>query len=252
MTGEFALGLVLQMALTAWGGPFVPPAGTTTVLLPGADGAGAVSIISTEPTVFVHRSTGARKIPSNGLVVVTANGGLLLVDTAWTEAETEAILSWGEDRLRRPWIGAVITHDHDDRDGGIAALQRRHIPIAALDLTVAKLEKRGVHGVTTLLAAADGARKDQRGFEAFFPGPGHAPDNIVLRFPSVVFGGCLVKSLEARDSGFTGDADLKGWPDAIRKVQARYGAQRLVPGHGPVDPTGKALQHTLELLAAPK
>ena len=202
MTGDFTLGLVLQIALTVWGGPFAPSPARTggsgqaiveEVLLPGTAGAGAVSIIPIDPTVFVHRSTGARKIPSNGLVAVTASGGLLLVDTAWTEAETEAILKWGDERLGRPWTGAVITHDHDDRNGGIAALQRRHIPIAALDLTVAKLEKRGVRGVTTLFAAGDGVRKDERGFEAYFPGAGHAPDNIVLRFPSVVFGGCLVK-----------------------------------------------------------
>ena len=36
--------------------------------------------------------------------------GLLLVDTAWTEAETEAVLAWGLQRFHQPWIGAVITH----------------------------------------------------------------------------------------------------------------------------------------------
>src|SRR5262249_9581159 len=150
-------------------------------------------------------STDAQAIPSNGLIAVTERG-LLLVDTAWTESQTEAVLAWGDRTLRRPWIGAVITHDHADRAGGLAALERPHIPVAALDLTVAKLTRRGVRGVTTLFAARDGVFKDARGFEAYYPGPGHAPDNIVLRFPGLTYGGCLVKSMVAEDLGFTGDA----------------------------------------------
>ena len=188
--------------------------------------------------MFVHRSTDANGVPSNGLVAVTERG-LLLVDTAWTDAQTEAVLAWGDGRFHRPWLGAVITHDHNDRAGGLGALERRHIPVAALDLTVAKLAARGVHGVTTLFLARDGAFVDPRGFEVFYPGPGHAPDNIVLRFPGLVFGGCLVKSMVATDLGFTGAADLAAWPAAIKNVRARYTDPVIVPGHGRVDMTGR-------------
>jgi TonB family protein len=221
----------------------------TTKLLAGTNGAGAVEIEALDATRYVHRSTDAQSVSSNGLVVVT-DGGLLLVDTAWTDAETEAILDWGERWFHRRWIGAVITHDHADRDGGLAALARRQLPVSALDLTVAKLARRGVRGVTTLFAARDGAMKDPRGFEAFYPGPGHAPDNIVLHFPGLVYGGCLVKAMVAADLGFTGDADVTAWPAAIRAVHARYKDLTIIPGHGPVDRSGEAYQHTLDLLAA--
>ncbi|HEY4393761.1 MAG TPA: AgmX/PglI C-terminal domain-containing protein [Polyangia bacterium] len=215
------------------------------------DGTSTFDITVVEPTAIVHTSKNAQGIPSNGLIAVT-DGGLLLIDTAWTDAQTEAILAWGTERLGRPWIGAVITHEHADRDGGLGALQRRHIPVAALDLTVAKLEKRGVRGVSALFSAKAAEFKDPRGFEAFYPGPGHAPDNIVVSFPNVLFGGCLIKSREAKDLGFTGDADLAHWPEAVRRVAARYEDEGLpvIPGHGPVDTTSRALQHTLDLLAA--
>ncbi len=65
-----------------------------------------------------------------------------------------------------------------------------------------------------------------------------------------MFGGCLVKSMAAADLGFTGDADLAAWPAAIRGVRARYSDPVIVPGHGPVDLSGQAYQHTLDLLAA--
>jgi metallo-beta-lactamase class B len=229
--------------------PFVLTPGAPIPLMPASAGAGAADVEIVDLKTFVHRSTNADGVPSNGLVAVT-DGGLLLVDTAWTEAQTEAILKWGDERLGRPWIGAVITHDHADRDGGLGALLRRKIPVAALDLTVAKLRKRGIRDVTTLFTARAGEFKDPRGFEAFYPGPGHTTDNIVLSFPTVLYGGCLIKSMEAKDLGFTADADLAAWPEAIRRVSERYAKMIIIPGHGPVDPTSAAYQHTLDLLAA--
>jgi metallo-beta-lactamase class B len=221
------------------------------ISLPGVAG---VTLRQVAASMYVHESRDARGVPSNGLVVAL-EGGLLLVDTAWTDEQTGRILDLGQRRFGRRWLGAVITHDHADRDGGIGILQARKIPIAALDLTVEKLERRGVHGVARLFAAGAraGARpfEDPRGFEAFFAGPGHAPDNIVLWFPGekILFGGCLIKSAEATDLGFTGDADLAAWPEAVRRVAARYRPVLIVPGHGPVGVGDAPLRRTLELLA---
>jgi metallo-beta-lactamase class B len=245
--------LLLQLLLVLGGSPDAGPLplvpGASLPVLSGPAGAGTVDVTVLDSKTIVHRSTNAQGIPSNGLIAVTERG-LLLVDTAWTEPETEALLQWGDQRLQRPWVGAVITHDHADRDGGLGALQRRKIPVAALDLTVAKLDRRGVHGVTTLFTAAAGAFKDPRGFAAFYPGPGHTADNIVLSFPTVLYGGCLIKSMEAKDLGFTADANLTSWPEAVRRVSLKYPNKTIVPGHGPVDLTSGAFQHTLDLLAA--
>src|SRR5262249_36570253 len=152
----------------------------------------SVAIDFIDEKLVVHRSRDAHGVSANGLIAVTP-GGLLLVDTGWTEPQTEAILSWGQQNLKLGWIGAVITHDHPDRDGGVGVLLRRKIPVAAVDLTVAKLARRGVHGVSTLFAASARTVDDGRGFQAFYPGPGHTSDNIVIAFPAqrVVFGGCL-------------------------------------------------------------
>lgn len=56
--------------------------------------------------------------------------------------------------------------------------------------------------------------------------------------------------LEARAIGFTGDADLVAWPAAVRRISARYGKLTLIPGHGAIDSTGGACQHTLDLLSS--
>jgi len=229
--------------------PFVFVPSEPIVLMAGSTGVNRVELQPLGTTMFVHRSTDANGVPSNGLVAMTETG-LLLVDTAWTPAQTEAILRWGDQRLKRPWIGAVITHDHADRAGGLDAVLGRKIPVSAADLTVEKLQRRGIRGVKALLStkAGDVGVKDERGFEVFYPGPGHASDNIVLSFDSLLYGGCLIKSTAAEDLGFTGDADLASWPAAVRRVQERYAKKMVVPGHGPVDETGAALEHTLRLL----
>lgn len=234
------------VAVVSYPFEFIPEA--PIPLLAGTNGAGAVACTFFDLNLIVHRSTDKQGVPSNGVIAITDHG-LLLVDTAWTDAQTEAVLKWGEARLGRTWLGAIITHDHPDRDGGLRALQRRHIPVAALDLTVAKLEKRAVRGVTTLFTAKAGVLADQRGFEAYYPGPGHTSDNIVIRFRDALFAGCLLKAADAPDLGFTGDADLASWPWAVERVAARYRKVPIIPGHGPIDPEGASYQHTLDLLA---
>jgi metallo-beta-lactamase class B len=260
---DHAVSDCIQGALKKWQFPTPLNGGSVIITYPFVLTPGAFKQITTGPTpkeevsvgaldgsFFPYRATSAGGIPANGLVVRT-DAGLLLVDAIWTDAQTEAVLKWGDARFHQPWIGAVITHDHADRAGGIAALQRRHIPVAALDLTVARLRKRGIKGVSVLLEAAAKSRRDPRGFEAFYPGPGHTRDNIVLWFPApkVLYGGCLIKDQNATDLGFTKDADLASWPEAVRSVAARYPAAReVIPGHGEplrIDPYA----HTLELLA---
>jgi metallo-beta-lactamase class B len=229
--------------------PFNFTSKDSITIVASADGARAVDASYLNKQVVVHRSTDANRVTANGLILIT-KGGLLLVDTAWTDSQTEAILRWGEANLKGPWIGAVITHDHVDRAGGIGALMGRGIPVAALDLTVAKLAGRGVRNVSTLFTAQTGVFQDPRGFEAFYPGPGHAADNMVVRVGSVLFAGCFLKSNEAKDLGFTGAADLPAWPASIRRLRDKYGRMTIVPGHGPVDREGAAYQHTLDLLNA--
>jgi hypothetical protein len=62
-----------------------------------------------------------------------------------------------------------------------------------------------------------------------------------------MYGGCLVKSTEAKDLGNIADANLAEWPKTIRKLIKRYpNPTYVVPGHFGWD--SKALQHTLKLL----
>jgi metallo-beta-lactamase class B len=213
---------------------------------------GHVRITKLAPGFWVHTSNDANGYPANGLIASTPKG-LLLVDTGWTAAQTVEILDFGSTKLRSAWSGAVITHSHQDRSGGLSALTGRGIPIEGLEGTLAKL------GVASTPMAGFGnvafssqSLVDDRGFELFFPGPGHTPDNIVVWFSAqrLLFAGCLVKDALADGLGFVGDANIQEWPKAIEAVSSRYpDVQTVVPGHGAPGSFG-LLAHTLSLLAA--
>jgi metallo-beta-lactamase class B len=86
--------------------------------------------------------------------------------------------------------------------------------------------------------------------EIFYPGEGHTSDNITIWFPQykVLFGGCLIKSLESKDIGSIKDANIKQWPDSVNKVLKKYSdAEIVIPGHGKWGDL-KLAEHTLGLL----
>lgn len=244
MRREIAAALVLALASLAACDPAergAPAAGQSSFI--GRD----LEAILVAPGVWRHVSKDEAGVAANGLVVERPDG-LLLVDTTWSAEQAEILLAWGRKKLGKRWSGAILTHAHDDRSGGVGALRRHGIPIGALERTAETLAERGVDGVESIFR--EGAHADPRGVEVFHPGPGHAPDNVVVWLPAerVLFGGCLVKAADAAALGAVGDADLARWPAAIRALEERYPeAAIVVPGHGaPGD--RRAFARTLELL----
>ena len=190
--------------------------------------------------------------PANGLVIA-AGRGAVLVDPGWEPAQTEAILAWTREALPPGAVKAVITHSHADRSAGIAVLRQAKVPVVGLRLTRERLEqeRKPAPGAVDGLEATPW--KDPLGFELLYPGPGHAPDNLVVWVPKarVLFGGCFLKAVTAKDLGNVADASIQEWPRSIAKVRAAYPEIAVqVPGHGAA--RGDALAHTAALLAQPQ
>ena len=179
---------------------------------------------------------------SNGLIIVDADEALL-VDTAWDNLQTNQILDWVEDSLGVALSGAVFTHAHDDKMGGVAAIRDRNIPTYAYSetnriaiqksLTPAEIDLDLVEGqVVSFLA----------GTSVLFPGGGHTIDNIVVAHEGsgVLFGGCLVRPGGTESLGNTAEASMQTWASAIEVTGRVYPwAEIVVPSHGP--PADRAL-----------
>lgn len=181
--------------------------------------------------------TGRTWYPSNGLLLEAPDGGMVLIDTGWDDAQTARLLDWAAGTHRRPVRRAVITHAHEDRLGGLSVLRVRGVPSMALGKTVALARAGGALVTDSVPGLERAPQPDPAGFELRFPGAGHAPDNIVVYVPSarLLFGGCLVKPDTATTVGNVADADVAGWPGAVARVRAAYpDVQVVVPGHGAV------------------
>ena len=86
----------------------------------------------------------------------------------------------------------------------------------------------------------------QYSFQTYYPGQGHAPDNIVIWFEKekILYGGCLIKSADDTDLGNLGDANVKTYATTVNNVQQKCKNPKFViPGHGSWRSI-KSLKHT--------
>lgn len=206
--------------------------------------------------VYVHTTyrdfVGYPRFPSNGLIVVS-DGEALLVDTAWGEAETDTLVAWVEAVLDMPIARAVVTHAHDDRMDGMSVLKQRDIVTYALPQTTALGQQQRWPSPDSALAGVTVLPVGTRTVEAFFPGPGHTTDNVVVWLPDekLLFGGCLIRPASSRSLGSTTDAVLGEWATSVRRLKTRYPeAATVVPSHGALGGQN-LLDHTIYLLTRP-
>jgi metallo-beta-lactamase class B len=200
---------------------------------------------------FIGKADG-NPYPANGLILVSGDASVL-VDPGWAPDQTKALIAFAKERLKSPAKKAVITHWHEDRAAGIAVLRAAKIETIALDLTAQALAKRSRPVPEHVFTPAELPYADPMGFEIFYPGPGHTPDNIVvyLSKQKVLDGGCFLKAANVKSLGNMEDADVKAWPASLERVAGRYPkATIVIPGHGPT--IGDAIASTRALLQSTK
>lgn len=202
--------------------------------------------------VWVHTSYlifDGSPFPSNGLLVQTKDG-LVLIDTPCNDAQTENLLKTCRSKFGVAPELAIVTHFHNDRLGGIRTLQAQGIRVVGKDKTAALAVKDGYPAPETFAAIDTTIQVSGTAIRLFYPGAAHSPDNIVVWLPQqrVLFGGCMVKALEAQGMGNVADADLHNWPLAVKQVQQQFPETEIVvPGHGRSG-NKRLLEHTLRLL----
>lgn len=186
--------------------------------------------------VYIHKSfkqvEGFGLISANGLVVIK-NNKAFIVDTPWSNNDTEKLVSWIKSKGYK-LVGSVSTHSHDDRAAGIEWLNKNNIPTYASELTNQLLKENGKALATNTFT--DSLFEIENSLlEVYYPGGGHTIDNIVVWLPKakLLFGGCFVKSLHSKNLGYTGEAHIEQWPASINNVLSKYSqAQIVIPGHG--------------------
>lgn len=212
---------------------------------------------------------------SNVLVVRMPDASLVVCSSPFETEGTRALLTWLDQTFHPPRIVAINTHFHFDGTGGNAAYAAAGVETIASSRTAALLAERGpALREDSAASFADPALRGRverlelvaprRTFDPaagltltiggeevriLHPGPAHSPDNVVVHFPAraILFGGCMIKSAGA-SIGYTGDADLERWDDAVGALEP-LAPRIVVPGHGA--PGGRELlAGTIEIVRA--
>lgn len=195
---------------------------------------------------------------SNVLVVRMPDGTVVFCSSPADTKATRVLVRWVRDRLSPKSMIAINTHFHLDGTGGNEAYSELGVVTYASDMTQALLREKGL---AVQKGAAEGLNEEKQrriletkvvpaanSFSAHegltltfggetvrvvYPGPAHAPDNVLVHFPGreLLFGGCMIRS--SRSIGYTGHADLAHWEAAVNVARALHPSV-VVPGHGPV------------------
>lgn len=188
------------------------------------------------------------RLGSNGLLAVTSKG-LVLIDTPWNNDQTKELLKLTKSVFQKNITLAVITHAHADRIGGIDTLLENGIKVKSTELTALAAEMGKFQKPEPSLEYEDSLTSDDIRLDTFYPGPGHSMDNIVVWFPQskVLFGGCLVKTMSAKEANVSADSDPEHWADSLKLVLDKYkDASLVIPGHGETGGV-ELLEHTYDL-----
>ncbi len=187
--------------------------------------------------------------PSNSMYAVTPDG-VVMFDTPWDTNQVEPLLDSIKARHGKDVIMCIATHFHDDRTGGFDVLKRNGIRTYSTRLTYELCRETNRPLAEFILAADTVFNIGGLEFATFFPGAGHAPDNIVIWLPAsqILYGGCFIKSTESGGLGNLSHADTKSWELATEKVMQKFpDAMYIIPGHQGWRDLG-SLKYTYELL----
>jgi len=200
----------------------------------------AVKIQQLQPDVWIHTShftLGNGTVRSSNGIIVREDDHLFLIDPAWGVENTRQLLQNIESQIGLPIKLAISTHHHDDRTLGLNVLKKAGVTVVAhpLTLKLALLKGKPIPDMALFQVQSNGASIKIGPLDIFYPGPGHAPDNITvwLEKQKILYAGCLIRDMQSSTLGNTVDANLLYWPTAIQKVQQRYKqVDLIVPGHG--------------------
>ncbi|TDW52026.1 metallo-beta-lactamase class B [Flavobacterium sp. 270] len=187
-------------------------------------------------------------ISANALYLVTSKG-VVLFDAPWDETQFQPLLDTIKARHNKEVIMCFATHSHDDRAGGIAFYKQKGKTYSG-KLTDEILKKENKPRAEFIVPNDTIFTVGQHKFEVYYPGKGHAPDNIIVWFDKekVLYGACFIKSASAKDLGYLADSDVKEWEKSIKKVQQKFkNPVYIIPGHEDWADT-TSLIHTLKLV----
>jgi len=211
-----------------------------------------IQLIRLSDQFYIHESFASTsqfgRFSSNGLLLIK-NGKALMIDTPVDDDKTQQIYNYLKDSMNVKITTFIGGHFHEDCIGGMGFLKSVGVKCILGSLTHQQCISHNLPLPTLTFEkqfdfSFEGVKTECRYF-----GGGHTADNIVVFFPDskIMFGGCLIKTLQTNSIGNIADAVLPEWPITVQKIKDQYtDIQYIIPGHGAFG--GKELfDHTIKV-----
>lgn len=187
-------------------------------------------------------------VPANGMYLVT-NKGTVLFDTPWDTTQFQPLIDSIKKKHAKDVVMCIATHFHADRTGGIEYYKQKGYKTYTTRQTDELSKIRGMKRAEYLINKDTVFKIGQYTFQTYYPGQGHAPDNIVIWFEKerILYGGCLIKSVRDKDLGNLSDANVNTYATTIKNVQEKCkNPKYIITGHNDWTDT-RSLEHTLKM-----
>ena len=188
------------------------------------------------------------RIGANAMYLVT-DSGVVMFDTPWDSTQFQPLLDSIKAKHNKNVVLCFATHFHEDRTGGLEYYRQKNIKTYTTFFTDSMSKKKGMKRAEFLMKNDTVFNIANYSFQTFYPGKGHAPDNIVIWFEKekILHGGCLIKSVDDKTLGNLSDASIPDYATTIKNVQQKCkGFKYIITGHNDYK-SKKSLKHTLKM-----
>jgi len=213
---------------------------------------GPFEITALTDSVFLFTSYGSfngKFYPANGLFALTPKGAVI-IDGPWDPEDRQPLLDSIRLRFHQKVIFVMATHFHEDRSGALKQYGRLGIPTFATKMTDSLCRLHHEPRPHYLMAPDTTFHFGDFTLQTYYPGPGHAPDNIVVWLPKsrILYGGCFLKSVKDDNLGNLSDAGVDVWAQNAARLKKKFRhPSYIIVGHG-YWRSLKAIDHTIELV----
>ena len=182
-----------------------------------------LKIISLTEHTFVHVSyldtESYGKVSCNGLVFITGTEAIVF-DTPTSDPASNELINWIKESNHKIKM-VIVSHSHEDCLWGLKAFHEVGILSMANNLTLQIANELNTTVPTNGFTDRIINKINGVNVISVFPGEGHTHDNIISYIPTeqVLFGGCLIKALDANE-GYTGEANIKEWSNTVSNIKA--------------------------------
>lgn len=209
-----------------------------------------ISRLTGEFYIFTtYKMFGTKKQSANGMYLVT-DSGVVLFDSPWDTSPFQPLLDSIKVKHNKKVVINIATHSHEDRTSGIDFYRKNGVKTFTTKLTDEISIENERPRAEFLMKKDTIFTVGKYKFQTYFAGEGHTKDNIVIWFDNekILYGGCLVKSIVAKDLEYVGEANIKEWSKTIKKIQKKFKNPKfIITGHHNWEST-KTLEHTLKLI----